>query len=288
MKSYDWMVAYTPQTDWIKGHGIFVWLSFFTGILGGGAYLASLYFNSFAGIVVSWIIIAVLKGGLHVGHTKKPLKLWRMILKVRTSWIARGTLFTILTVILGAIQIILFSVAADSPAEIVFRILTGLSALAVMIYEGFTINYIKGIPFWNSSLLPPTLISWGILMGLALVTVISSTGTYMAEVISAYKIILIVTVVLTILYLWNALYAESASKESMREIIGNSLFWIGSVVIGFVVPAIVLFSINEQGTVSALVILISEIIGALAFTYCVFKAGFYRPLIGTHKSNRRQ
>ena len=90
MKPYDWMVTYTPQTDWIKGGGAIVWLSFFAGLFGSGAYLASLYFDSFTGTVVSWLIIAVLKGGLHVGHAKKPLRLWRMVLKVRTSWISEG------------------------------------------------------------------------------------------------------------------------------------------------------------------------------------------------------
>jgi hypothetical protein len=26
MKSYEWMVDYAPQTTWIEGHGIFIWL----------------------------------------------------------------------------------------------------------------------------------------------------------------------------------------------------------------------------------------------------------------------
>jgi formate-dependent nitrite reductase membrane component NrfD len=278
MKPYDWMVTYTPQTGWVKGGGAFVWLSFFTGLLGGGAYLASLYFGSLAGTVVSWLVVVVLKGGFHVGHTKRPLRLWRMVLKVRTSWIARGTLFTALIALFGALQIILSWTLPGTPAETVFKVLTAIAAFAVMIYEGFTINYISGIPFWNSSLLPASLISWGILSGLSVVSLVSERQE-MTALTSASRVALIVTAALTILYLWNALYAEAASKESMKEMLRSALFWVAVVLFGIVIPLAILFG-NSTLTVSrALAFLVCEIVGTLAFTYSVLKVGVYRPLI---------
>ncbi len=277
MKPYDWMIAYTPQTDWIAGGGAVVWLSFVTGLFGSGAYLASLYFNSFAGMVVSWCIIALLKGALHVGHAKKPLRLWRMVLRVRTSWIARGTVFTAFAALFGAVQIVLSYAAPGSSAEIAFKVLTALAVIAVMIYEGFTINYIAGIPFWNSSLLPPTLIAWGLLAGLALLSVVV-LGT-VAAALTASRIVLIVALVLTAFYLWNALYAGDASRTSMKQVVGSVLFWVGAIAVGIGVPFLLLFSGIEFGISSALAFLACEIIGALSFTYCVFRAGVYRPLI---------
>ena len=107
-----------------------------------------------------------------MGHAKRPFRLWRMVLKVRTSWISRGMVFTALTALFGAVQIILSYEARGTPVETLFKVLTALAACAVMIYEGFTINYIAGIPFWNSSLLPATLISWAVSGGLSLVSVI--------------------------------------------------------------------------------------------------------------------
>jgi formate-dependent nitrite reductase membrane component NrfD len=279
MKPYEWMVTYTPQTDWIKGGGVIVWLSFFTGIFGSGAYLASLYFNNLTGMVVSWLIIVVLKGGLHIGHAKRPLRLWRMVLKVRTSWIARGTVFTGLVALFGAIQIFLSFQMPGTTAEFVFKVLTGAAAFAVMIYEGFTINYISSIPFWNSSLLPATFISWGMLIGLALVFVIVPNGTVMGAVAALSRIVLIITIVLTTLYLWNALYAGDTSKESMKEMVREPLFWIGAVLIGFLIPLIIMFDGGVSDASSAIAFLTCEIIGGLTFTYSVFKAGVYRPLI---------
>jgi sulfite dehydrogenase (quinone) subunit SoeC len=273
MKPYEWMVTYTPQTDWIRGSGAIVWLSFFTGIFGAGTYLVSLYFNTIPGMIVAWVIVAIIKGGLHVSHAKRPLRLWRMVIKVRTSWIARGTVFTLLLTVFGAVQIFLSSTMAGTPLELAFKILTAASAVAVMIYEGFTINCVSGIPFWNSSLLPATLLSWGLLCGCALV------ATIMPEkAASASRVLLIITVVLSILYLWNALYADAASKESTRTIIRGSLFWIGVVLCGMVVPLAVVFG-NAPSTVSAAVFLVGAIIGVLSFSYDVFRAGLYRPLV---------
>ncbi len=277
MKPYEWMVTYTPQTDWIEGGGAIVWLSFFAGLFGSGAYLASLYFDSFAGTIVSWFIIAVFKGGLHVVHTKKPLRLWRMVLKVRSSWISRGMVFTALTALFGVIQIIL-SYEAVGTLETVFRVLTALAVFGVMIYEGFTINYISGIPFWNSSLLPATLIAWAISCGLSLVSVLVSAGGGATALTGASRIAVIVTAILTVLYLWSTLYADAAAKESMKEMIGSHLFWVAVVLIGIVVPLVILFE-GMLSPSSALAFLVCEIIGTLAFTYGVFKAGVYRPLI---------
>jgi len=278
MKPYDWMVTYTPQTDWIKGGGAIVWLSFFTGLIGSGAYLASLYFGSFTGMTVSWLIVAILKSGLHVGHAQKPLRLWRMVLKVRTSWIARGTLFTGLFALFGAVQLILSYAAAGATIETTFKVLAAIFAFAVMIYEGFTINYVAGIPFWNSSLLPVALISWGLLGGLSLASVVVSAGGDMTGVTTASRIALIVTAALTLFYLWNALYAGAASKESMKEMVGGALFWLAVVFIGMVVPAIMLFG-GALVPSSAVAFLVSEIIGGLAFSHGVLKAGVYRPLV---------
>jgi formate-dependent nitrite reductase membrane component NrfD len=282
MKPYEWMVTYTPQTDWIKGGGIVVWLSFFTGIFGSGAYLASLYFNDLTGMIVSWFIIAVLKSGLHVGHAKKPFRLWRMVLKVRTSWIARGTVFTGLLALFGAIQIVLSYRMPGTTIEIVFRALTAAGAVAVMVYEGFTINYISGIPFWNSSLLPATLMSWGILSGLAFIVAIVPPDAGMDSAAAANRVSLIITLVLMILYLWNAVYAGATARESIREMTRGAtgaLFWIGAILIGTIVPLTILFSTIALSRSLTVTLLACDVIGGMAFTYSVFKVGVYRPLV---------
>jgi len=283
MKPYEWMVKHTPQTEWIKGSGIVVWLSFFAGIFGSGSYLASLYFNSITGSVISWLIIVALKGGLHVGHARNPLRLWRIVLGVRTSWIARGMVFTGLLAFFGAFQIILFRLMPGTAPETTFKVLTGIAAFAVLLYEGFTLNYISGIPFWNSALLPATLMSWGILSGLALVGVMEPSGKGITTALeTANRIVLVITALLTVLYFWNAVYAGATSRESVREITRGRLallFWTGAVTIGMAVPFFILFSAIAPGPEVRGVFLLSGIVGCLSFTYAILGAGLYRPLI---------
>jgi formate-dependent nitrite reductase membrane component NrfD len=276
------MVRYTAQTDWIRGGGLLIWLSFFTGILGSGSYLVSLYFDSAVGTTVSWLIIVVLKGGLHVVDARRPLGLWRMVLRVKTSWIARGMVFTICLAFFGVAQILLAHELPGSSLETAAKAAAGVAAAAVLLYEVFTINYVGGIPLWNSALLPATLISWGIFEGLAVVGVAGSQmdGGRAAEV--GNSIMLGVTALLTLLYLWNAAYAGATSKESVKKITTGGLsvmFWIGTVVIGFAASAVILLSGFASEPVGRIMLLVLEAIGCLSFTYAVFRAGLYSPLV---------
>src|SRR4030066_90944 len=125
MKPYNWMVQYTPQTSWIERRGVVIWLSMYSGILGGGAYLASLFFNSLAGMLISWLIVVFIKGGLHIAHAERPLKLWRIILRPQTSWISRGLILTVAMIVLGAIQLIFSYTMPGTPLETIFKWLAG-------------------------------------------------------------------------------------------------------------------------------------------------------------------
>ena len=117
------MINYTRQTEWIDRRGIFLWIAFYAGGLGGGLYLVSLYFNSLWGMFISWLIIAVIKGGTHLIYLGKPLRFWRIITHPQTSWLARGFIFVMLFVGFGAIQIMLSYWLPGSAAEIVMFIL---------------------------------------------------------------------------------------------------------------------------------------------------------------------
>ena len=66
MEIHEWMLNYTRQTEWIDRRGLILWIAFYTGGLGGGLYLVSVFFNSIWGMFISWLIIAVLKGGAHL------------------------------------------------------------------------------------------------------------------------------------------------------------------------------------------------------------------------------
>jgi formate-dependent nitrite reductase membrane component NrfD len=214
-----------------------------------------------------------------------------MVLRPQSSWISRGLIFTILFIGFGAIQLAFSYWLPGTTGETVFKVLSGIMAFGVMAYTGFTLGYVKGIPFWNSAILPALLILWGILSGLAMVMntdlVNSSVDTRVIEGVSI--ILLVSAIILIVLYLWTATYAAPAAKESVKELIRGYLglvLGLGVGLVGVIIPLATLLVnyLAGMGTLTlsmAIVIIACEIIGGLSLTYSFLKVGLYSPLVST-------
>jgi formate-dependent nitrite reductase membrane component NrfD len=287
VEAHQWMINYTRQTEWIDRRGIFLWIAFYAGGLGGGLYLVSLYFNSLWGMLISWLIIAVIKGGTHLVYLGKPMRFWRIITRPQTSWLARGFIFVMLFVVFGAIQMIFTHWLPGSAAEIVFKTLAGIMAFAVALYTGIILKNIKGVPFWNSTLLPVLFILCGLLGGFGLSVVIALNGgdINLAAAETGSRWLLLANVLLIGIYLLQASIKEGTSKQSVLEQLrGHSapIFWIGIVLLGIIIPlgiALAGLIVNDMSSIVLVIGVVCEIIGGLALRYCVLKAGAYKPLV---------
>ena len=287
MEIHEWMLKYTPQTEWIERRGILLWLAFYAGGLGGGLYLVSLYFNSLWGMFMSWLIIAGLKGGAHFAYLGKPWRFWRMMFRPQTSWLSRGLIFVILFTGFAAIQIALSFWLPGSVWELVFKVLAGIMAFAVATYTGIILMTIKGVPFWNSPLIPLLFVLCGILggFGLSVVIALNSSQVNIAAAETGSRWLLIINALLVVIYLWRAANRETTGKQSVLEQIRGSVapvFWIGVVALGIIIPLIIVFSSYFIGESSALLLVtgvLCEIVGGLALRYCILKGGAYTPLI---------
>ncbi len=287
MEIHQWMINYTRQTEWIDKKGIFLWIAFYAGGLGGGLYLVSLYFNSLWGMFISWLIIGVIKGGTHLLFLGKPTRFWRIMFRPQTSWLARGFIFVVLFVGSGAIQLILSHFMPGSVAEILFKVSTGVLAFGVTVYTGIILKNIKGVPFWNSILLPVLFVLCGILGGFGLSVVIALAGgdVNLAAAEWGSRILLIANALVIIVYLFQAEHREEVGKQSvMEQLRGNNapIFWGGIVTLGIVIPlAIAVTSLVAGEITSGLLVfgVVCEIIGGLSLRYCVLKAGAYKPLV---------
>ncbi|MGD1119146.1 MAG: NrfD/PsrC family molybdoenzyme membrane anchor subunit [Dehalococcoidales bacterium] len=287
MQAHQWMINYTRQSEWIDRRGIFLWIAFYTGGLGGGLFLVSLFFNSIWGMLIGWLIVSVIKGGTHLIFLGKPLRFWRIFLHPQTSWLARGFLFVVGFGLTGGIALLIHVVWPGNPAEMVFKVLAGILAFCVAIYTGFVLKAIKGVPFWNSWLLPVLFIMCGVLGGFGLAVVIAINGgginLHQAEIGSRW--LLAINILLIVIYLWLASRRQEVGKQSVLEQIhGHSapIFWAGIVVLGIIVPLVVTIIGLAAGEVNSAVLVggvICEIIGGLALRYCVLKAGAYNPLV---------
>jgi formate-dependent nitrite reductase membrane component NrfD len=287
MQPHEWMINYTRQSEWIDRRGLLLWIAFYTGGLGGGLYLVSLYFNSLWGMFISWLIIAVIKGGAHLIYLGKPWRFWRIITRPQSSWLARGFIFVMLFIILGAVQLMLSYWLSDTAGEIVFKVLTGISALVVAVYTGFVLNTVKAVPFWNSSLLPLLFVLCGILGGFGISVIIALNGgnVDLATAEAGSRWLLIANAVLIAIYLWRAASREVTGKQSvMEQIRGSSapIFWMGIVVMGIIIPLVIAFTGYAVAEMPSSILIFGvacEVVGGLALRYCVLKAGAYNPLV---------
>ena len=236
---------------------------------------------------ISWLIIAVFKGGAHLLYLGKPQRFWRIMTRPQSSWLARGFIFVMLFIIFGAAQIAFTYWLPDTAGEIVFKVLAGIAALVVAVYTGFVLNTVKAVPFWNSSLLPLLFVLCGILGGFGISVLIAINGGNVdietAEAGSRW--LLIANALLIAVYLWRAAGREVTGKQSvMEQIRGHNafIFWAGIVILGIIIPLIIGFSSYFAGDVSHGLIIFGvacEVVGGLALRYCVLKAGAYSPLV---------
>jgi sulfite dehydrogenase (quinone) subunit SoeC len=287
MITHEWMVKPRLQREWIEKRGILLWLAFYTGGLGGGLYLVSLFFDNIIGMIVGWFIVAGLKGSFHLIYLGRPARFWRLVLRPQTSWLSRGLSFVFGFAGLGLIQILLSLIFPEQTAWImVFKIAAGIFALCVATYTGFVLNSVKGVPFWELPILPLLFVACGILGGFGLTVGIGifSASVNMAAAEMGSRIMLIINVLLIVLYLFLASRKEAVGKQSvLYQIRGNisPIFWTFVVVLGIVIPALIavysLFS-GEATSVILIAGVICEIVGGVMLRYCVLKSGMYNPL----------
>src|SRR3972149_6407496 len=176
-RPYEFLVQYTPQREWVERRGILMLLAMFFIELGAGTFVVSSIFSNPLGMLLGWLMCGVLGGGLHLIYLGHPLRFWRMVLSSgwKSSWISRGLIFVSLFLGLGLIHMILLQWASPISGLL---IAADVFAFLVIIYVGFVMAYVNGIPLWNTPLLPVLYLILGIWGGLGLTLIaLKSTGT---------------------------------------------------------------------------------------------------------------
>jgi formate-dependent nitrite reductase membrane component NrfD len=287
MEAYEWMVTDTPQTEWIKRRGVLVWLAEVFNGIGGGLYLVSLYFDSHLGMLLSWVVVILLKGGLHLAYLGKPMRFWRMALKPRTSWLARGFIFLTLFIGFGVIQLFCSYWFPGTVLEGVFKVIAGVAVFLVVVNTGFVMNYVNAIPFWNSAILPLLFLSCGVLDGFGLILAIELfVGSVdMMAAKEGSQLLLIINALFITIYLWSGRYMGPVGKRSVAELIEGQLaplLWVGVILCGIIIPlsiSISAYLVSVTSTLFLIVAIASEMIGAFALKYSLLRGALYSSLI---------
>ena len=290
-RPYEFMVKYTPQREWIERRGILLWLAFFFIELGAGMFFVSSFFNNLWGLFIGWLICAVLGGGTHLLYLGHPLRFWRIFISSgwKTSWISRGLYFVAFFLVLGAVHIALLLWA--TPA-IPLIIVADIFAFLVIIYGGFAMNYVNGIPLWNTALLPILYVVAGIWGGaelmLATGLATGATGLGLAVAVEEWiRILLVGFIIILVVYLVSVRYGSLAGVVSVREIAFGRwapLLWIAVVALGMALPlGVVIISLLAGLAATPVALLYIAIfcglLGDLATRYLILRCGYYHPVV---------
>ena len=291
MELYDWMVKYTPQTEWIERRGILLWLAFFFIELGAGIFFVASFFDNLSSLMIGWLCCGIVGGGLHLIFLGKPQRFWRIIFSSgwQTSWISRGLIFVSLFLGLGLAYIGLIHWSSPPPS---LMIAADVFAFLTVIYGGFAMNYVNGIPLWNTALLPVLYVISGLwggaeaTLGLTLAGGDIKLGISIEEWI---RILIIGFIILIPVYLVSVRYISPTGRESVKQLVQGRwslLFWIDVVIIGIAIPiGAVMYSYYSGLDVAPKAFLYTAIVcgllGDLGMRYLILRCGMYSPLISS-------
>jgi len=277
--THEWMVNPMQQTEWIEGQGVLIWLAEVFSSLGTGA-------------LAGWLIVVGLKLPLHFLYLGRPWRFWRAMPPFtkawRTSWIARGTFFSVVFSGLGVCQLASSWIMPGSAVDILAKVLAGFFCLLTGIYCGFAMSYCKSLPFWNTGLLPIVITNAGIADGLALLIGVGmiTGGVNFAPLENVTRILLLANALLIFTYILNGFYRSTTGWYSSRQLMTGRAalpFWIATILLGTVVPlGISLQSLwSDRETAAGLMILAvaAHTCGAFGLKYCILKVGYYEPIL---------
>ncbi|UCF73557.1 MAG: DMSO reductase [Deltaproteobacteria bacterium] len=290
LMEYEWMVRYTPQREWIEGQGVLLWLAFFFSEIGAGIYFVSLFLNFKAGWLVGWLVTLVLGGLIHLGFLGHPMRSWRILLKPASSELSRGLWVIFLFGVIGFFQIlpVVFSGLPWTGESSTMSTIMGILCILIITHGFLTMNVVRALPLWNSSMIIPVSLVSGIWVGsqtAELMLKISGQELYMSELWSRWSLLSYMAVLFV--YLWGTYHASDTAKESIKRLlIGDSAvrFYIGVLVIGIIIPLIITLVVWGNGfeELSGGVLFIRFVcvlIGDLTMRYSIMKSAIYTPII---------
>ena len=174
VKPYEWMVNPTRQQQWIDDKGIFLWLAFFFSEIGAGLYFMSLFYSYKPGLVLGWLITLVLGGVIHILYLGNPMRAWRMIMKPKTSELSRGIWVIMAFALFGFFQIL-----ASDGFNMFANLILGILCLLIISHGFATMNVIRALPAWSSTMVLPLSVISGVWVGsqiLQFMLVVSGSG----------------------------------------------------------------------------------------------------------------
>lgn len=282
---------FRPQREWGEGRGLFLVIGHFLVGVAAGAWLFGLIFDYTPGLIAGFILAG--GGGIaHLAFLGRPERVLNMVYRVRTAWISRGfvglTLFLVgAALYLPPLVLTGWPWAADSVPGYIGWGMAACGMVVLIVYMGFVYEASKGIPFWNSPLHPVLYMAYALRGGIAalLVTMalFDAPGAGATRLVTIWTAITAVVIVLFILEIQGALNGGNpAARQSARDMLAGRMavyFYVGTLLIGLVVPVVLLSGHIAPLSVGVLAAIgLFSALGDFFMKYTTIRAGIYLPL----------
>jgi formate-dependent nitrite reductase membrane component NrfD len=268
------------QTEWNWLIAVYLFL----GGVGAGAYAIAvingflgegLELSTSIGLWISWPALAIGSAAL-LADLGSPAKAIYAGAKPKTSWIARGFWIISIFMVLSFIHTMLhqFFGAAGTPFVNVLSVVTMIFAVGTMAYTGILLGASKGMPFWNSAIVPVVFVisalvtgHFTIMLGVTLFGAASEVGAEL-RTMAIEAADFIVLEVLAIAFFLQAAFKRPDSRESAERILAKRQFVVGYFVLGLAAPLVIMlavvFSSSEvSGTLGLAAVAIGSLLGLI-------------------------
>jgi polysulfide reductase chain C len=282
------------QVEWRWLIAVYLFLA---GV-GGGAYLAGVIADLAGG--ADWMLVSkigvflgvpcVLIGTLFLlADLGTPSNAWRVWMKPKTSWIARGTIIIVFFMILAAIHTAWWiwpfpgPLADNASARYIIGVLGSIFAFLTVIYTGLLLGYSQPIALWRTALLPVLFFVSAVSTGLMAIMLIGEglgvAGTQLALMANIDAAILAFEMFVLIVFLYNAYRTLESRPSAKRLLMGPvaTVLWLGVVACGLVIP----FFLELQGGhgITAALAALLGLLGGLCLRYAILAGGIVSPVI---------
>ncbi|MEE4354655.1 MAG: hypothetical protein V2J25_17500 [Desulfatiglans sp.] len=283
---WEWMVKNTPQTEWINGKGVFLWLAFFVMEIGAGIYFVSLFVNFPKGQLTGWLLALALGGCFHMVFLGKKSRGWRILFRPVSSELSRGMWIMLLFALVGFFQLLpaLFSGITWTGGSRILNVAMGILCILMMTHGFATMGVVRAVAIWNSSMMIPLSLASAVWVGSQAVVVMSygfGIDITAAQLWAQWSIFCFAGVLA--MFLWGALHSSETSKASIKMVLFGKLsihFYVGVVAVGILIPMIITIAAwGNAGGWLLVLRLMCVCFGDLMMRYCVMKSPLYPPLI---------
>lgn len=278
----QFLIGYQLQREW-------AWLiaaAFFFGTVGAGLYLVSFVIDFQLGAVVALLIVGVCKGAAHMLFLGKPLRFPLAVRKWRTSWISRGVIAMFVFLACGVVYVAGFPEDSFVPGGLsdAFGWVALAAALVIMVYDGFVLRSCRGIPLWNTFLMPIVGLSYAFLGGTTVTLVLQAladepTRNWL-EWLQLGLLLLNLALVATVLV--TARSRDAASQLSASLLTHGPmapLFLVVAIGVGIICTlALVALSLATDSTAALIAAGVTDLVGEFFLLYSLLRVGAHPSL----------